>query len=119
MRLVHEINNVDAREFWWDSDLLHRAARVRDARVIRALALRHHGLSNKEAFSAHVVRNAIKTIDAPDFSLSWSIIDAERDAAQVVHRLEDSLTRRGRLASLLARLAVVGLCAGLLSGHLS
>jgi len=87
--LVDEIQTADAREFWWGSHLLERASIVRDLRVVRALALRHHGLSNKEAFSAHVVRNAIKTIDAPVFPLSWSVIDAETDPNQLARRLED------------------------------
>ncbi len=88
-QLVAEIEQVDFREFWWDSALLARASSVRDVRVVRALALRHHSLSNKSAFSAHVVRNTIKAIDAPDFLLSWSIIDAEKDADSIVRNLED------------------------------
>jgi hypothetical protein len=88
-RLVDEIENADVPQLWWDSELLTRASRVRDVRVVKALALCHHNLSNKEAFSAHAVRNAIKTIDAPDFPLCWSIIDAEKAAEQIVHRLED------------------------------
>jgi hypothetical protein len=88
-QLVDEIDNADPEQLWWDSELFNRAARVRDVRVVRALALCHHSLSNKEAFSAHVVRNALKTIDAPDFALSWSIIDAEKDAGQLIQRLED------------------------------
>ena len=88
-RLVEEIDRADFREFSWGSDLLERASQVRDIRVVQALALRHHGLSNKEAFSAHVLRNAIKTIDAPTFPFSWSIIDAETDTDRLVRRLED------------------------------
>jgi hypothetical protein len=88
-RLVGEIENISFREFWWGSELLDRASRVRDVRVVRVLALRHHGLSNKNAFSAHVVRNTIKTIDAPEFPLSWSIIDSEKDSDSLVHNLED------------------------------
>jgi len=88
-QLVGEIESVDFREFWWDSKLLERASRVPDVRVVRALALRHHGLSNKAAFSAHVVRNTIKIIDAPDFRLSWSIIDAEEDTDSLIEHLEN------------------------------
>lgn len=88
-RLVDEIDNAGPTQLWWDSELFNRAARVRDVRVVQALALCHHTLSNKEAFSAHVVRNALETIDAPDFALSWSIIDAEKDAGQLIQRLED------------------------------
>jgi hypothetical protein len=89
MQMVDEIETVDFREFWWESELLERASGVRDVRVVRSLALRHHGLSNKEAFSAHVLRNAIKMIDAPTFPLMWSLIDSETDANQVVRRFED------------------------------
>ena len=46
-RLVEQIDNVDAREFWWDSRLLAAAAQVRDVRVVSSLARRHHCLSNK------------------------------------------------------------------------
>ena len=88
-RLVDEVETVHFREFQWGHDLLERASLVRDVRMVRALALRHVRLSNKEAFSAHALRNAIKTIDAPMFPLSWSIIDAESDAAELVRRLED------------------------------
>ena len=88
-RLVDEIENVSFQEFWWGSELLDRASRVRDVRVVRALALRHHGLSNKMAFSAHVIRNTIKIIDAPEFLLSWSVIDSVADANELVRRLED------------------------------
>ena len=88
-QLVREIENADVPQLWWDSELLARASRVRDVRAVRALALCHHSLSNKEAFSAHTVRNAIKIIDAPDFPLCWSIIDAEKDAGQIIQRLED------------------------------
>jgi hypothetical protein len=88
-QLVDEIENANTREFWWDSELLGRVSQVKDVRMVWALALRHHGLSNKDAFSAHVVRNTIKTIDAPDFPLSWSIIDSEKDAGQLIQHLED------------------------------
>jgi hypothetical protein len=46
----------------WESDALAEA-------VLELACV--DGLSNKKAFSAHVVRTAIKTIDAPDFPL-WS-----------------------------------------------
>ena len=88
-RLVDEIECADFREFWWESELLELASQVRDIRLVRALALRHHGLSNKEAFSAHVLRNAIKTIDAPTFPFSWAIIDAENDTNRLVRSLDD------------------------------
>jgi hypothetical protein len=68
-RLVAEIENVDFREFWWDSNLLRRASQVQDGRVVSALVLRHQCLSNKKAFSAHVIREAIKAIDGPGFAL--------------------------------------------------
>jgi hypothetical protein len=88
-KLVSEIEGVDFREFWWDSPLLARAASVHDPRVVRALALRHHGLSNKEAFSAHVVRHAVKQSDGPHLKVLWSCVDAETDSAAIVRRMED------------------------------
>lgn len=66
-RLVEEIETMDFREHCWGSELLERASSIRDIRVARAFALVHHSLSNKETFSAHVLRNIIKTIDAPTF----------------------------------------------------
>lgn len=88
-QLVDEIERVNFHEFWWGSELLDGASRVRDVRVVQALALRHHGLSNKEAFSAHILRNAIKTIDVPDFTLSWQLIDPETDTRHLVEHFED------------------------------
>jgi len=49
-RLVEEIDHVDFREFWWDSDLLKRASQVYDMRIVAALARRHQCLSNKRRF---------------------------------------------------------------------
>lgn len=88
-RLVDEIESVDFRVLCWEGELLKRASSVRDIRVVCALALRHHGLMNKAAYSAQVLRNAIKTLDAPTFPLSWAIIDSETDADQIVRRLDD------------------------------
>jgi hypothetical protein len=88
-QLIDEIDAAGPDQFWGDSDLFDRAARVRDVRVVRALALLHHSFSNKEAFSAHVVRNTIKTIDQPQFGFLWSMIDAETDARRIVEGLED------------------------------
>jgi hypothetical protein len=81
---MEEINNVDFREFWWGSELLTRASFVQDARVVTALVQRHQCLSNKKAFSAHVLRETIKKIDGSNFRLLWNIIDSETDA-QVVN----------------------------------
>jgi len=88
-QLVEEINNVGGEQFWGESNLFERAAQVHDVRVVRALVLLHHSFSNKEAISAHVVRNTIKAIDGPDFSSLWSFIDAETDAATIVARMDD------------------------------
>ena len=87
--LVREIENVDFREFWWDSPLLSHAAKAKDPHVVHALALRHHCLMNKEAFSAHVVRNTIKLIDAPSFGFLWQMIDLELDAPRIQEHFED------------------------------
>jgi len=88
-QLVEEINNAGGEQFWGESNLFERAAQVHDARVVRALVLLHHSLSNKEAISAHVVRNTIKAIDGPEFHYLWSFIDAENDAATIVARMDD------------------------------
>jgi hypothetical protein len=88
-RLVSEIEEVDFREFWWDGPLLTRAASVHDQRVVRALALRHHGLSNKAAFSAHVVRQAVKQCDGPQLAVLWNCIDAETNSTAIIQRMED------------------------------
>lgn len=111
-QLVDEIDNAGPEQLWWDSDLFNRAARVRDVRVVRALALCHHSLSNKEAFSAHVVRNALKTIDAPDFALSWSIVDAEKDAGQLIQRLEDFYYAPWAVAFVLGEIGGIGALRG-------
>lgn len=73
--------------------------------MVRALALVHHSLSNKEALSAHILRNIIKMIDAPTFPLSWAIIDSETDANQMVRRLEIFPTRLGPSHTSSVRLA--------------
>ena len=88
-KLVSEIEKVDFREFWWDSPLLARAESVHDPRIVRALATRHQGLSNKEAFSAHVVRQAAKKSDGPQLRAMWSFIDSEKDSIAIVQRMED------------------------------
>lgn len=88
-RLVEQIDNVDAREFWWDSRLLAAAAQVRDVRVVSSLARRHHCLSNKKAFSAHVVRDAIKRIDGQEFRFLWQIVDGESDTQRILDGLDD------------------------------
>ena len=88
-QLVTEIQNVDFREFWWDSPLLTQATTVHDSRVVGALALRHHGFSNKDAFSAHVVRQAIKLSDGSELKTLWSCIDLEFDSSAIVKRMDD------------------------------
>lgn len=87
--LVSEIEEVDFREFWWDSPLLAHAAGVHDSRVVRALVTRHHGLSNKDAFSAHIVRQAAKQSDGSQLRAMWSFIDSETDSTALVQRMED------------------------------
>lgn len=88
-RLIDQINSVDASEFWWDSRLLAAAAQARDVRVVSSLARRHHRLSNKKAFSAHVVRDAIKRIDGPEFPLLWRMIDGESDTRRILDGLDN------------------------------
>jgi len=88
-QLVEEINNAGGEQFCGESSLFDRAARVNDARIVRALALLHHSFRNKEAISAHVVRNTIKAIAGPNFHSLWSFIDAENDAVSIVERMDD------------------------------
>ncbi len=87
--LVDEIDNVSGMDFWWDSPLLNAAAKVHDARVVASLVRRHGCLSNKEAYSAHVLRTTIKSIDGPDFKFLWEIIDGESDFQRLVEGLKD------------------------------
>lgn len=82
--LVSEIQNVDGPEFWWDSKLLQRCSKVKEPRVVQSLLIRHHCLTNKEADSAHVIRNTIKIMEGPDFATLWEIIDAESDTAALI-----------------------------------
>lgn len=87
--LIEAIGSVNAQEFWWDSPLLSQAAATHDARIVRALSYRHHCLGNKEAFSAHVLRHAIRLCDGTDLRTLWSIIDAETDQDAIEERMED------------------------------
>ena len=87
--LIEAIDTVSAQEFWWDSPLLSRAASTQDPRVVRSLAHRHHCLGNKEAYSAHVVRHAVRLCDGPDLKALWSIIDGETDPAAIQERMDD------------------------------
>ena len=87
--LVREIESIHATQFWWDHPLLSRAAAVHNARVVTALTLRHHALSNKEAYSAHVVRHAIKMSDGPQLPTLWALIDAETDSGAIREKMED------------------------------
>lgn len=87
--LVEEIDNVSGMDFWWDSPLLSSAAKIHDARVVASLVRRHGCLSNKEAYSAHVLRAAIKNIDGPDFKFLWEIIDSETDFQRLMEGLND------------------------------
>lgn len=90
-RLVEDIDTVDFREFWWGSGLLDRASKVSDPRVIASLLRRHQCLSNKEAFSAHVLRATIATLDGPEFRILWSTIDSENDSQRLLQEMENPL----------------------------
>jgi hypothetical protein len=87
--LVQQIDTVDFREFSWGCPLLERASTVKDYGVVHAFAVRHHRLTNKKAFSAHAIRQAIQRIDAPDFPFLWRMIDAETNASRIEDSLED------------------------------
>lgn len=75
LKLVSEIDTVDFREFWWGSSLLDKCNQVKDPRIVNMLLVRHQHLGNKEADSAHLLRNTIKEIEGPDFRTLWSHID--------------------------------------------
>ncbi len=75
LKLVNEIDEVDFREFWWGSSLLDKCSQVKDPRIVNMLLVRHQHLGNKEADSAHLLRNTIKEIEGPDFRTLWSHID--------------------------------------------
>lgn len=75
LKLIHEIDTVDFKEFWWGSGLLERCSKVKDPRIVNMLLVRHQHLGNKEADSAHLLRNTIKEIDGPGFETLWSHID--------------------------------------------
>lgn len=73
--LVEKISQVSFTEFWWGSQLLENCAREKDPRITHVLLFRHHCLSNKDADSAHMIRQTIKKIDGPELKTLWDIID--------------------------------------------
>jgi hypothetical protein len=88
-QLVSDLEQISAQQFWWDSPILVCAGASQDARVVRTLAFRHQCLGNKNAFSAHVVRHAIRLCDGPELPTLWACIDGESDSAAIVERMED------------------------------
>lgn len=103
-KLVLEIENVDALEFWWESKLLERCSQVKDPRVVQALLIRHHRLTNKNADSAHVIRNTIKIVEGPKFETLWEIIDTEGDKQHIVQDLDNPYSRPWAAAYLLGEI---------------
>jgi len=89
VQLVGELEQVNAQQFWWDSPILIRAVATHDARIVRTLAFRHHCLGNKNAFSAHVLRNTMRHCDGPELLSLWACIDEESDSKAIVERMED------------------------------
>ncbi len=75
LKLVNEIDEVDFRKFWWGSSLLDKCSQIKDSRIVNALLVRHQHLGNKEADSAHLLRNTIKEIEGPDLRTLWVHID--------------------------------------------
>jgi hypothetical protein len=88
-RLVEDIQQVDFREFWWNSQLLQTCSKHDDPRVTRALLTRHHCLQSKQADSAHVIRNTIKEIEGPEFPTLWGLIDSESNTNRLVGTIDD------------------------------
>jgi len=87
--LIDEIDSAGPDQLSGDGSFFERVERVRDVRVVRALTLLHHSLSNKKALSAHFLRCAIRRNDGPELRSIWSFIDAENDAQAVVERMDD------------------------------
>ena len=82
--LLKVIDSVDFKEFWWGSKLLEECCKVKDPRIVTALAIRHNCLRNKKADSAHVIRNTIKEIEGPGFKTLWKLIDNEKSKKNIV-----------------------------------
>src|SRR6266550_4251839 len=87
--IIELLGTVSAQEFWWDSPLLSLAASTHDARVVRVLAYRHRCLGNKQAYSAHIVRYAVRLCDGADLTTLWSTVDAETDPTVIQERMDD------------------------------
>jgi hypothetical protein len=73
--LEEKIYLVHFTEFTRGSELLKSCSEINDPRLVYALLFRHNGLMNKEADSAHLLRQAIKKIDGPKLNTLWEIID--------------------------------------------
>jgi hypothetical protein len=74
--LLEEIETVPAFQFWYGSDILARCVQARDPRITIALALRHQGLGNKAAGSAHAIRQTIKSIESADLPTLWRLLES-------------------------------------------
>jgi hypothetical protein len=81
--LVEQINTVPATEFWYGSELLARCVEDGQPDLVEALSVRHQGLANKAAGSAHVIRQTIGAIDGDDLATLWQMID-EQDPDEVL-----------------------------------
>jgi len=88
-RLIDEIDSVEFREFWWGSSLLDRCMQTKDPRVIEKLCVRHHCLQNKQADSCHVIRNTIKAMDGPSFTVLWQLVESEPDQRRLIESVDD------------------------------
>jgi hypothetical protein len=73
-KLLKEIENVDFKEFWYGSDLLEKAKKTKDNKIVKALTIRHHYLQNKRGGSCYVIRHTIKEMEGPYFNTLWNMI---------------------------------------------
>ncbi|NLX01113.1 MAG: hypothetical protein GXY40_01075 [Syntrophomonadaceae bacterium] len=81
--LVQDLTDVFFQAFWYGSDLLTRAQKIKDPRIVRIIAIRHHFLQNKEAGSCQVLRQTVKHLEGPDFQTLWQMLfDTDEDEAQ-------------------------------------
>ena len=82
LSLVNDIMNTPASEFWYNSSLLNKAKKHENPRIVKALAIRHHYLGNKQAGSCHVLRQTIKSIEGPYLNSLWQMLESEDEDEQ-------------------------------------
>ena len=105
--LKTEIESTHFHAFWYGSPLLQQCVNSGSQDLVPALALRHHGLQNKDAGSCHVLRQTIIRIDGPEFPALWSMFDSDPDDPATT--IESPLSPLWAAAYILGEIG--GLCA--------